>query len=175
MRSVGDRIWIGGIGIGGIRIAGIGLAVIAAAACAAPKPSVETRVLHLESRISQAVAVSVENGDGKHDYETALRPCGGRLDLMVGREIPAEGDWLIFLLIDPSGSLDAAVAANAGDPHDLPGNYTGLPIWWSSEIPSSDLPKWISVGETDTVLDAAPGSSPIGTTCPARALETSPP
>jgi len=111
MRGVGDRIRIGGIGIGGIRIAGIGLAVIAAAACAAPKPAVETRVLHLESRISQAVAVSVENGDGKHAYETALRPCGGRLDLMVGREIPAEGDWLITLPLGIVSSFCCSVAS----------------------------------------------------------------
>lgn len=157
-----------------IGIAAIGV-VVAIAACAAPNPSVETRVLHLESRISQAVAVSVSDQGGEHEYATALRPCGGRLDLTVGREIPAEGDWLIFLLIDPSGSLDAAAAAYSGDPHDLPGNYTGLPIWSSGEIPSSDLPKWISVGETDTVLADAASSSPVSSPCAARVFETSPP
>lgn len=117
----------------------------------------------------------MEDRVGKHDYVTALRPCGGRLDLTVGREIPAEGDWLIFLLIDPSGSLDTAVAAYSGDPHDLPGNYTGLPIWSRGDIPSSDLPKWTSVGETDTVLADAPASNPISTPCAARVFETSPP
>jgi hypothetical protein len=158
-----------------IGIAAVGFAIVAVAACAAPKPSVETRVLHLESRISQAVAVSVEDQDGNHDYVTALRPCGGRLDLTVGRELPAEGEWLIFLLIDPSGSLDAAVAAYSGDPHDLPGDYTGLPIWWSANIPSPDLPKWITVGESDAVLTDAPASSPMSMPCAARVFETSPP
>jgi hypothetical protein len=158
-----------------IGIAVIGLAVVAVAACAAPNPTVETRVLHLESRISQAVAVTVEDPDGNHDYVTALRPCGARLDLTVGREIPAQGEWLIFLLIDPSGSLDAAVAGYSGDPHDLPGHYTGLPMWWRGDIPSSDLPEWITVGETDAVLSDAPVSSPISTPCAARVFETSPP
>jgi len=156
-------------------MASIGVAVVALAACGAPNPSVETRVLHLESRVSQAVVVSVSDRGGEHLYETGLRPCGGRLDLTVGREIPAEGDWLIYLLIDWSGRFDADVAASTGDPHDLPGNYTVLPIWSRGDIPSSDLPKWVSVGATDTVLADAPVSNPISTPCAARVFETSPP
>ena len=170
MRTAGLRIRVAGIGM-----ASLGLAVVVLAACAAPKPSVETRVLHLENRVSQAVIVSVSGRDSQHLYETGLRPCGGRLDLTVGREIPAEGEWLLFLLIDASGRFDADVAAHSGDPHDLPGNYTALPIWSRGDIPSSDLPKWISVGETDIVLASAPVASPISTPCAARPFETSPP
>lgn len=149
----------------------VSLALAVAAACTAPSPSVDlVHVLHLDSRISQAVVVSVTGVDGQHEYLTALRPCGGALDLAVGREIPADGDWIIALSIDASGQFDRDLAAWTGDPHAMPGQYSVLPIWSSMEIHAADLPKWVSVGTTDPILADAPAAGPIQTPCPTRGL-----
>jgi hypothetical protein len=144
----------------------LGLLAAFLAACSAPTPSIDaTRVLHLESRVSQAIMVSVSERGGDLGYQTALRPCGGRLDLTVGREIPAGDDWLIFLSYDPTGSYDAALADWTADPHDLTGNFTASIVWSRGDIRAAALPAWVTVMPNDTRLESAPPTNVVVAPC----------
>ncbi|MBI3752410.1 MAG: hypothetical protein HY263_12220 [Chloroflexi bacterium] len=115
--------------------------------------------------MSAAIIVSVGPRDGGQSYETAIRPCGGRLDLIVGREIPTGDDWLVFLSYDSSRAFDAALAGWTGDPHDLPGKYTVLPIWSRGDIRVADLPKWVTVTPDDTQIGTTPAAGTVVPPC----------
>ena len=146
--------------------AGIALIVASVAACATPGPTSDpSRVLHLENRVRQAVIVSVAPRGGGQGFETALRPCGGRLDLTVGHEIPTGDDWRIGLGYDPSGSFDVALEEWTGDPHDLPGSFDVSILWSRGDIRTTDLPKWVTVMPDNTRFDTTPPSDALVPPC----------
>jgi hypothetical protein len=147
---------------------------LALAACSPAQPSSTTAVLHLENRLGNAVAVAVTPDDGAED-DTALRPCGGAVDLAVGRGIPAAGHWVIWLLVDPSGQFDANLAAWSGDPHDMPGQFNGTIIWSSGDIGQASLPQWLTVTPDGVTLGAAPPAGPVASPCGTWQLGTEPP
>jgi hypothetical protein len=154
--------------IGGVlaTCSAIALLVASLDACTSPGPSINaTRVLHLESRVSQALVVSVSQRGGDQKFNTGLRPCGGRLDLTVGREIPVGDDWLIFLSYDPTGSFDAALAEWTADPHDLPGNFTVSPVWSRGDIRAGALPMWVTVTPDATRLETMPPADSLVPPC----------
>ncbi len=146
---------------------GAGLAlIVAVAACATPGPTIDpTRVLHLENRANQAVVVSVDARGDDTPFETAIRPCGGLLDLTVGHEIPTGDDWRIGLAYDPSGSFDSALAAWTADPHDMPGNFDVAILWSRGDIRTADLPKWVTVMPDGTRFEATPPSGALIPPC----------
>jgi hypothetical protein len=136
------------------------------AGCAGPTPTIDaTRVLHLENRVSQALLVSVNARGGGSDFSTAIRPCGGRLDLTVGREIPIGDDWLIFLSYDRTGIFDQELSQWRGDPSAMPGNVTVSIVWSRGDIRTVDLPKWVTMTPEAVRFDTAPPADPLIPPC----------
>lgn len=138
----------------------LALAVAAlAAACgtsggnstAKPDPS---KVLHLENRSATAIMVDITSPNAP-DYNTAIRPCGGTLDLTAGAAGFSTADWQITLATDPTGTFDAALAAWTGDPHNMPGSFSDMQILWTrGDIATASLPRWITIRPTSIVLTA---------------------
>jgi hypothetical protein len=127
-------------------------------ACGSTAPTVAAgRVLHIENLAVQAVAVSIASrGSSTPAYQTAVRPCGGSLDLTVGANGVPSKDLLITFLVDPTRNFDSHLAAWQGDPHDMPGDFSGLSIMWSTgEITPTDLPRWLLVTPAFTVENDA--------------------
>jgi hypothetical protein len=129
-----------------------------------------THVLHIQNWTNEAVAVDISThllsvtGSGD-DFATAVRPCGGPLDLYPGAGIPS-GHWFVLLLRDPTGHLDADLAQWTGDPYDMPGQYDGMAILWSrGDIATSDLPRWITVEPGEVLLTDAPPQAPASPSC----------
>jgi hypothetical protein len=132
-------------------------------------------VLHLENRTGTAVMVDITSPDPP-DYNTAVRPCGGKLDLTAGVDGFAASEWRIRLTTDPSGAFDSALAEWTADPHDMPGSFSGIQILWSrGDIGTSDLPRWITVTSTDVLLSATPPQPNAGATCGPIVSPTNPP
>jgi len=141
-----------------------------AAACGSPAPTPDpTKVLHFENRTSTAVIVEITSrdlSDSASDYNTAVRPCGGRLDLTAGvGGFPAAG-WEVWLAIDPSGMFDANLAESTGDPHGMPGDYQSVQILWSrGDIGTPDLPRWITITPAEVLLSSTPPEPESGPSC----------
>lgn len=144
---------------------------LAAGACSSPAPTPTldaTKVLHFENRTSTAVIVEVAGRDAADQpgYDSAVRPCGGKLDLTAGvGGFPASG-WVVYLTIDRSGAFDSALARWTADPHDMPGTFTGTEILWSrGDIATSSLPQWITITTAGVSLGSAPPQPGTGATC----------
>jgi hypothetical protein len=161
------------------RILGLGVVTAALAqalaACGTPSPTPDTsKALHLESRIDQAVVVGLAPpASGARQYTNVLPACGGRLDLVVGREIPSSGTWLVGLGIDPSRQLDAALPTWSGNPDDLPHVHVAL-IWSRNDIRADSLPQWVTVTPEGTVQASAPPTDPMPSPCPSLVVPNSP-
>jgi hypothetical protein len=155
-------------------MAGVAIPAVALAACATPAPSADqTKVLHIESQVSNAVLVGVwDRGGSAEPYLNVIHGCGSRLDLAVGGEIPISDDWVIGLYVDPTGQLDAGVPASSGDLTEL------LPstsiIWSRGDIKTADLPEWVTVTSTETVQANLPTTAPSLDPCPSYAPPTEP-
>src|SRR5439155_21045270 len=153
------------------------LASVLAGACGSTAPTANVgRVLHIENLAVQAVAVTIqERGSNAPAYQTAVRPCGGSLDLTVGANGVPSKDLLITMLVDPTRNLDSHLAAWQGDPHDMPGDFNSMSILWSTgEITPTDLPRWLLVTPAFTVENDAskpPNVSP-GACASAQPLPT---
>jgi hypothetical protein len=133
-----------------------------AAACGGPTPTPDTsRTLHFENRTSQAVIVSVVPDDSGPSYDSAVRPCGGELNLILGRDgIPADR-WQVFLVFDPGGMFDAQLAGWMGDPHDMSGAIAGLRVFWSRSDAVISAPQWITITPANVLASSiAPSASP---------------
>ena len=133
----------------------VGLLVIA---CGSTAPTVDAgRVLHIENLAVQAVAVTIqERGSSTPAYQTAVRPCGGSVDVTFGVNGVPSKDLLITMLVDPTRSLDSRLAAWQGDPHDMPGSFNSMSILWSTgDITAADLPRWLLVTPAFTVENDA--------------------
>jgi hypothetical protein len=127
-------------------------------ACGSTAPTVAAgRVLHIENLAVQAVAVTITSrGSSTPSFQTAVRPCGGSLDLTVGANGVPSKDLMITFLVDPTRNLDSHLAAWQGDPRDMPGNFNGLSVMWSTgEITPADLPRWLLVTPAFTVENDA--------------------
>jgi hypothetical protein len=149
-------------------------ASFAAAACMGPAPTPNVHVLHIENRTANAIMVSagahVLLQDDSTEFDSAVRPCGGKLDLIPGSNgIPAD-EWQVFLLRDPSGAFDASLGQWAGDPKDMPGHFDRMLIMWSrGDIPTSSLPRWVTITTSGVQLSATPpaeaGAAATPTAC----------
>ena len=131
-------------------------------ATAKPDPS---KVLHLENRSATAIMVDITSPNTP-DYNTAVRPCGGTLDLIAGEAGFPTTDWQIMLATDPTGTFDAALSAWTGNPHDMSGSFSNIQILWSrGDIATASLPRWITIRPTSVVLTAAPQPLDPPATC----------
>jgi hypothetical protein len=82
----------------------------------------------------------------------------------VGREVPAGGDILIALGVDPTGVFDTNLAEWQNDPAEMPGAFSGSIIWSSGELARGPDPVWIEVrrAAVDVFHEAA---APISAPC----------
>jgi hypothetical protein len=111
------------------------------------------------------VVVSGHDLDPAKELDTAVRPCGGRLDLTAGAgKFPAT-DWQIMVGTDPTKSFDFSLENWTGDPIDMPGNYTIIPMWSRGDIATKDLPRWITVTPEDVVMTSTPPAPDSSATC----------
>ena len=93
--------------------------------------------------------------------EVVVRAGGGIGTLFVGpADLTDGGRLMAFLTVDPSGSLDAALAGFASDPADLPGDFRMAPIWSKGDL-ADHLPVQLTVAPDETVAETtpAPGAS----------------
>jgi hypothetical protein len=136
-------------------------------------PVDSTRVLHIANWTSTAIMVDVTGRGGATpdggaasagDYVTAIRPCGGEVDL-ASDALPG-ADWVVWLLVDPSGAFDTALAEWTADPHDMPGTFNGATIIWSrGNVGAAGLPAWVLVNQFDIELLSSPFPPTPANTC----------
>ena len=133
-------------------------AALVVACATSPSPPIDpARAIHLQSRLTQAVAVEIGGGGGIAAYTTALRPCSGSVTLVPGLSGVPASELQIALLVDPSGMFDAQLARSSGHPHDLAGSFGGLTILWTTgEIQAPGLPRWITVTPEAVVVEGSP-------------------
>ena len=154
----------------------IAVAGCALAACGAPAPSVDaTRVIHIENRVRQAVMVEIDvsSQSDSRQYLTAVRPCAGDLSLTFGVQIPAVANmdhWVVFLLADPTGSFDSALAEWTKDPVDMPGHFTSTILWSHGYDLSQSLPMWVAMTADGGVVRDAPMAAAEPSACPSLDL-----
>jgi hypothetical protein len=128
-----------------------------------------TNVLHVENRTATAVVLSIgSRGSGPDDkgFEVIVAPCGGQVNGRPGVDGMPATDWLIFLLVDPTGNLERELEAVGGDPSLVPDLSSGMEIAWSTgEINGPDLPRSITVTSAGVTVTGQPDPSPIPNPC----------
>jgi hypothetical protein len=144
-------------------------AAVSAAACSTPTPTPDTtKVLHFENRTGTAVIVDITSHDlsgSSPAYSTAVRPCGGKLDLTAGVGGSPLSGWEVWLLIDPSGGFDASLANWTEDPHAMPGTYAAQILWSRGDVGTPDLPRWISITPAQVLMSSTPAAPSSGPSC----------
>ena len=135
---------------------------------AGPPPSDPARAVMVTNLSPHAVLVSAGGllgNEAAQRNEVVVRPCGGIGTLFVGpADLTDDGRLMVFLTVDPTGGLDAALAAYAGDPADLPGSFTVTPIWSRGDL-ADRLPVQLTVAPDETVAETTPAPDASAPAC----------
>jgi hypothetical protein len=149
-----------------VRLAAAVTIAVIVGACGKPAPTPDpTRVLHFENRTSTAVMVEIDARDFTTSLKTAVRPCGGTIDLTAGVNGFPKSDWLVAVLTDPSGEFDTALAQWTGDPEEMSGHFQAEFLWSRGDIATTDLPRWVTVTPSDVFLTPTPPAPNASPTC----------
>ena len=96
---------------------------------------------------------------------TAARPCGGEVSLQIDpSSYEDDGRLLAFIGMDPNGAFDLALKAFAGDPIDMPGNFSAVPIWSDGTL-AGRLPVDLTVAGDLTVTETDPSTPRSSAAC----------
>jgi hypothetical protein len=131
-------------------------------------PSDPARAIRITNLSPHAVLVSAGgllSNETAQRNEVVARPCGGIGTLFVGpADLTDDGRLMVFLTVDPTGGLDAALAAYAGDPADLPGDFSLTPIWSRGDL-ADRLPVQLTVAPDETVAETTPAPDASAPAC----------
>ncbi|MFL5675129.1 MAG: hypothetical protein ACJ779_08985 [Chloroflexota bacterium] len=125
------------------------------------------RVLHVMDRVSNAAVVSGANTtDGVTTFSRIVPACGGSVTFVP----TADGDYVISVLLDPTGALDAAIERANGNLAAVDTSTMSLPPFWSQTVKGADLPRWIAIGPDGvTVSSNEPATGTVSRPCPSFA------
>ena len=133
--------------------------------CGSPPPSTAPdQFIHVINESNRAVMVATGlllDTKGA----TAARPCGGEVSLQVDpSSYEDDGRLLAFIGVDLSGAFDVSLKAFAGDPIEMPGNFSAVPIWSDGTL-TGRLPLYLTVAADLTVTETDPSSPRSSAAC----------
>lgn len=145
--------------------AALTLVAIVLVGCAqAVTPLASERALSVSDRVSNALLVTGANTtDGVTTFSRIVTSCGGTVTI----DPTVAGEYVVSILMDPTGALDAAIERANGDLSAVDTARLSLPVFWSQRLAETDLPQWITVDRDGvTISGQGPRAGTATPPCP---------